>query len=341
MHLAVTINDVAKAAGVSKRTVTRVLNNETYIKDQTRKRVQKVIAELGYVPNSLAQRLAAGHSEIIGVYAYEESFPYERSQFFYPFVEGVEAAAERLAYDVLLFTRGPRGDDRSMFVGNSTRTGLADGLVIIGASVNRDDLRRLAELKRPYVCVGRREGKGHPISWVAADYGSAFYEAARDVIDHGHRRLAYISSLHFEAEIDKFVGYQRALLESGLELFQVDPEEFGVKEHLVPDLLADYLMENEVTAVFLPYTHHFRPLHMALRRRGLAIPQHISFVGFDTDVMVIDDQPINHVAMPKVRMGERAVEELVRVIRGEQSEPEVHCSLPCEYIRGSTVRYRR
>ncbi len=78
MKASVTINDVARAAGVSKRTVTRVLNDEHDVKEKTRRRVRQVITELRYVPNSLAQRLAMGHSEIVGVYAYEESFPRER-----------------------------------------------------------------------------------------------------------------------------------------------------------------------------------------------------------------------------------------------------------------------
>ena len=334
----VTINDVARAAGVSKRTVTRVLNNESDVRDRTRKKVQEVIAQLGYVPNSLAQRLAAGHSEIIGVYAYGESFPFERTQFFYPFVEGVEAAAQRLSYDVLLFTSGRRSEDHSMFDGNSSRTSLADGLVVIGARVNRGDLRRLAELKRPFVCVGRRESKEHAISWVAADYESAFYEATQDIIAHGHKRIAYISPLDFEAELDKFQGYQRALNDARLPLFYFDPMKYNPEQQLDVEALCGFLIANAITALILPYPHHFRPLQSALQKRGLSIPHDISFVGFDDDGLLLDDYPISHVAMPKVGMGERAVDELVRIIRGKNQEPEVHCWLPCQYNRGTTVR---
>ncbi len=161
--------------------------------------------------------------------------------------------------------------------------------------------------------------------------GMQFYE-------HGHRRIAYIGSKTREAEADKFAGYEKALLDAGLELFNVNPEASDVDPDRMPELLADYLVDQRITAFFLPISVHLRPLQLSLRKRGLAIPEDLSFVGFDTAELMIDDRPVNHVAMPKVSMGERAVEQLVKMIRGEQAEEEVQCLLPCEYVRGGTVR---
>ena len=158
-----TVHDVARAADVSARTVSRVINGASCVHPATRERVEKAIRQLSFVPNLAARRLAGGHNNLIAVFSYEQHFPTEQTDFFYPFLEGIQGAAESAGYDILLFT-GNRKHDSIFAERGINRASIADGLITMGTGTNRNDLRKLVAMGYPVVNIGRREIKA-PLDW--------------------------------------------------------------------------------------------------------------------------------------------------------------------------------
>ncbi len=325
----ITINDVARAAGVSKRTVTRVMNDEPGAKAETKEKVLAVIEQLGFTPNVLARRLARGLTGIIGVFAYEEVFPVERKNFFYPFLEGIELQAHRLGYDLLLFTQGPRGEERSMFHGNQNRTQIADGLVILGARVNRDDLGRLQEARTPFVCIGRRTGSQGLVNWVSGDYIAGFCQATRHLMELGHSKIAFFGSVRFVAQIDKRSGYRRAMAEAGLAPLELEDEDIGEVGTLV--------REGRITAIIASEARGIGNIYQDLLEQDLNVPADVSLIGFDKQDTLVNGVQLSYVQMPKEDMAMRAVSLLVDKLGQKEYEDTEQMELPCEFVIGDSL----
>ncbi|GAA2769818.1 hypothetical protein GCM10020219_042040 [Nonomuraea dietziae] len=165
-------------AGVSQTTVSLVLNGraegEVRISPETRDRVLQVIRETGYVADPAARRLVERRNRIYGVFTYEAVFPAESADFYHPFLVGIEECAEEAGCDLLLFTSAKveQGEWRRIFSAES-RIRLADGCVLLGRTIDRDDLSRLLTEGIPFVSVGRRDDAGGPVPYVGADYPPA------------------------------------------------------------------------------------------------------------------------------------------------------------------------
>ena len=169
--------------GVSQATVSVVLNgrsdSEVKIAPETRDRVLRAIAETGYVADPVARRLAARHNRIIGVFTYEPVFPSGNSDFYHPFLVGIEQRAEALGCDLLLLTSAPVLDGRRRIFSHDNRLRLADGCVLLGRSLDRDELAKLVADGLPFVSIGRRDDAGGPVPYVGADYAAAVAELVR------------------------------------------------------------------------------------------------------------------------------------------------------------------
>jgi DNA-binding LacI/PurR family transcriptional regulator len=126
--------DVANAVGVSTAVVSHTLSDRTHgtirVSEATRQRVLRAVRELGYVPNPIARRLARGRTGLIGVFTYEPVFPIDQTNFFHPFLVGIEAEAETQGQDLLLFTKGADKGTRNIYVDGVNRLQLADGAVL-------------------------------------------------------------------------------------------------------------------------------------------------------------------------------------------------------------------
>jgi len=327
----VTIADVAKAAGVSKRTVSRVINGDPLTKTETREKVLAVIEQLGFSPNVLAQRLARGQTGIIGVFAYLDEFPASRENFFYPFLEGIELAAQAKGYDLLLFTQGPQGEECSMFVGNQNRTQIADGLIILGTRVNQGDLARLNALEIPFVCIGRRSAAdGSPVHWVGADYQTAFRESTDQLIGLGHRRLALVGDGYWEANVDKTKGFRDAMDKHGLPAVVVD------EKRPVAEVLEQVVIKQGITALVCIAAGLAARYAQALAAWGLQIPEDISLVGFNEEDVGTAD--FTQVCMPRQAMGRRAVSLLIRKLQNKTGPAEAkQFLLPCDVVTGTST----
>ncbi len=334
-----TINDVAKLAGVSKRTVSRVINDQGAIKVETRNRVLQAVKALDYTPNVLARRLAQGRTEILGVFAYETAFPTEREDFFYPFLEGIETEAQRQQYDLLLLTHTAElqvaGNARSIYPDSRGRLQLADGLILLGSNTNRDDLVKLSQENVLFVTIGRRAAGNLQTSWVSAAYTPIYYDVTSRLIGLGHRRIGMVvSDPTFEADMDKLAGYRRALIDAGIR-----PDSNWVVRCSDAKSIADkFLQQSEpVTAILHSTNTTCVPLYQELKSRNIAVPEDMSLVSFDQSSSQVDGMQLAYIQMPKQEMGRRAVSLLVSQLKQVQQPQVEHILLPCEFVLGQSI----
>ncbi|MDT0157654.1 LacI family DNA-binding transcriptional regulator [Microbacterium sp. ARD32] len=162
--------DVAAVAGVSQSTVSFVLNGNApagvRISEETRTRVLEAIRITGYSANPVAQRLAGGRNQILGVFTYEKTFPRGGRDFYGGFLNGIEHAAEQLGVDMLLFTSARVVDGRRQLTRDGwQRLGLADGCLLLGQREDQSELQHLLDTNYPFVFIGKRVSEGRRLPW--------------------------------------------------------------------------------------------------------------------------------------------------------------------------------
>jgi DNA-binding LacI/PurR family transcriptional regulator len=331
--------DVARHAGVSPAIVSLVLNGKTddkiRISAQTIERVRASMRELGYMPNPMARSLATGHNRILGVFTYEPIFPLHAESFYFPFLVGIEDEVETQDYDLLLFTRSRRDEDRrSVYRDGVNQLLMADGAILFGRDVSGEEVERLRTEGYPFVSIGRVEADG-PVPYVAADYVGATFEVMEYLAGHGHRRIAYLGAPDRAVSYrDRERGFRMAHDELDLEpagdrvRFQ-DPETLS-GEHL------DALLAAGATAIVCENHRLAVALLRVARERGLRVPRDFSFALLGDHHGAIDALAnATTFRIPLYEMGVRAVRMLAAAL--ESAAPPLPVTLPCDFVPGHTV----
>ena len=331
--------DVARHAGVSPAIVSLVLNGKTSdkirISEQTVARVRDAMRELGYMPNPVARSLATGQNRILGVFTYEPVFPLHTENFYFPFLVGIEDEVEAQDYDLLLFTRSRRDQGRrSVYRDGVNQLLMADGAILFGRDVARDEVERLRTEGYPFVSIGRVEAEG-PVPYVAADYAGATFEVLEHLVRHGHRAIAYLGAPDRATSYrDRERGYRMGHEELGLELDEArvryhDPETFAA-DHL------DALLVAGATAIVCESHRLAVALLRLARERGLRVPRDFSFAVLGDHHGAIDALAnATTFRIPLYEMGVRAVRMLTAQLDG--AAPARPVTLPCDFVPGHTV----
>lgn len=329
--------DVARHAGVSQTTVSMVITGSGHanrrVGADVQARVLKAIEEIGYTVNPIAQRLVGGRTSIIGVYTYERVFPSKAGDFYTPFLEGIERAAEHEGVDLLMFTSTPRHTPRSLTAAGVNRLAVADGCIFLGRHSYPEDLSLLLKQDFPFAFVGRRECPDGPIPFAAADYAAGTSEVVDHLIGLGHRRITLLAeSRSHESEQDREAGYLRSMSAEGLIPHVVD---ITTHEHKA---LLEGLVADGVTALVL-MANLARPIHAAARSLGYSIPDDLSIARLGEpnrpEPVEIDWTGFK---VPRIAMGEAALEiVLQRLANPEEQQPPMQVTIPCEFVIGSTT----
>ncbi|XVU21996.1 LacI family DNA-binding transcriptional regulator [Actinoplanes sp. CA-054009] len=314
-----TINDVARAAGVSPSTVSYVLSGRRPISAQTRERVQAAIAELGFHPHAGARALASSKTNVLALVAplrLDVNVPVIMQ-----FATAVVTASRTHNHDVLLLTKdeGTAGLER---VANST---MVDALILM--DVEREDVRlpALRRLKQPSVLIGLpNDPLG--IACVDLDFAAAAGEALRHLAWHGHRRIALVGPSpavyrRGTTYAERFLtGFTEASESLGLRTLAhpCEPDVEGVRACL-DDIDAQL---PGATALVVHNEEALRPLLDLLRARGKRVPEDISIVAIcPRDVAVNMPLPLTSVDIPAHDVGGLAVETAMRLLDGRGIEP--------------------
>lgn len=330
--------DVARLAGVSRSTVSIVLNGSDggriRISPGTRQRVLDSLRKLGYAPNAAAQMLARGRNQLIGVFTYEPYFPYEAEDFYYPFLLGIEREASRQGYNLLLVTRNRIAGRYSIYQDGTNSLSLADGAILLGPHPDRAELCRLAAEGYPFVYIGRREVPGCAIDWVASDYTAASRVATRHLLDLGHRRLALAArDANTEAYVDKRAGCVQAIDGvSDAVLWELSPDGLTT-----PDQLRDELGGHGVTALICADSATLQTVGPFLRALSIRIPEELSLVLLtDGQADLLPGVRLTEVRLNRPIVGETAVRLLIDRLNGTAAGPQ-HARVPCDFVVGDTT----
>lgn len=360
-----TQRDIARLANVSQTTVSLVLNNRSdataRIPAETRDRVLKVIRETGYQADPLARRMLKQRNQILGVFTYESVFPSTSGDFYYPFLAGIEDRAERLGWDLLLFTSAPVADGHRRIFHENNRLRIADGCLLLGREVPSDELARLIAEDYPFVSVGRRDDAGAPVPCVGADYTTATHTVVTRAISLGHRHVAYAGPAAGptpipESSADRLRGFHQAAGPKALVLPTGQPASPGSPASTRAGLgspstspapqargtdswagdLLEVLLDRKITAVFVEERADAVALLGAATARGIDVPGDLSVVALgDSTRPVASDVNFSGFHVPRRAMGVRAVELLEAILSGTATSQQI--LLPCELTEGTTL----
>ena len=311
----VTIQDIARQAGVSKATVSRVLNGTTPVHEDKREAVREAIDRLGFRPNAVARSLAKGRSLTIGVLTQKIGAP-----FYDAIAQGVILGLGETGYSPI-FVDGQWRTDLEVQAIQALVGRRVDGLVLIGGGIPGAQLTELSG-DLPTVVVGRNlTDEQHDC--IFTDNVEGGYLATQHLIEYGHRDIAIIRGIAEHADaVDRFDGYRRALAEENIELnpaLVIDGDfsaESGVAA--IDALLA---REQEFTAVFAANDTTAFGARLALHRAGLRVPEDVSLVGFDDQAeAAFMVPPLTTIRQPAREMGAEASRALLSLIDGESFE---------------------
>jgi LacI family transcriptional regulator len=323
----VTVVDVARAAGVSYATVSRVINGKDHVKPEKRTRVLQAMDELGYVANRQARRLAGGRSKIIGLLV-----PGLDTAYIGEVARGIDQEVQAVEYDLMLYTTHLHHAKESAFVTMLSR-GLADGLLLILPRRPGSYLPSLRQRQVPYVLIDHHGGDRQGPSVGATNWQGA-YDATQYLIGLGHCRIGFITgTLDLACATDRLGGYRAAHRDAGLP---PAPELVCEGDFLQPagyrgaHRLLD--LPERPTAIFASNDVMAFGAMEAARERGLRIPQDISIVGFD-DIPQTEHvhPPLTTVRQPLEEMGRAATRMLIQRIDQPERTPE-RIELPTKLI---------
>ena len=336
MDKTVTLEDIARQAGVSPSTVSRVLNGSKRVAEDKRALVLAAIEQHQYRPNPVARGLVRGRTMMVGVLAQDIASP-----FFAMMVSGIEKRLARTAYRPILTITHWYTEDRQDEAGllQLLLERRIDGLIVLAGRISDAELCAVAA-RLPTVVVARRV-EGLEAQCLYVDNEAGGYRATRYLIGLGHRRIAHVTGTpeHPDA-IDRLAGYRRALEEAGLSVDErlIVEGQFTEESGLagVEELLA---RGERFTAIFAANDQSAYGAMLGLFNHDYRIPTDVSLVGFDDQPLSSYTlPPLTTVHHPTVKLGEAAVEGLLRMLDGE--EPALPPFATDLIIRKSATRAR-
>lgn len=332
--------EIARIAGVSQATVSLVVNGSgAQVSPDKRARVLAAIEEFGYSVNPMARGLRGKGNRILGLYTFESVFPVSERDFYYPFMLGVEAEAALLGYDMLLFTSAGVSGERSVYAGGSNRLLKADGCVLLGRHLAREDLARLTREDFPFVFIGRRETDGVELSYVGADYAEATSAMVQRLAAMGHRRIMLLKQAHGdEPGADRQAGHRAGLAAAGLAFDSELVQEIEGPEGIDAARLRGWI-DAGVTSILLEPSESDGAgpaLELAAAEAGIRIPADCSVAYLGQAPSPSASRIWNSFALPRTEMGREAVRMLVRVLEDPGTGPQQKL-LPCQPVDGNSI----
>ena len=303
-----TIYEVSKLAGVSLATVSRVTNKNTRVSDKTREKVELAMAELGYRPNSIAQSLASSRTNSVGIMVSELN-----GSFFGQMMAGIEEEL-RAAGKHVIITTGHSEEDKEKDGIEFLLSRNCDALIVHVEALSDQYLQELNKGETPVYYMSRSiEGLQENCISLNNDLGG--YLAAKAVIEHGHKEIAYISGPQFKPDSqDRLTGHKRAFEENNIAFnpnlfFEGDFKETGGRDGI------KYLLNSKVafTALVCANDEMASGAMTYAREHGINLPEDLSIIGFDNIVFSRHIHPkLTTIDNPVLEMGHMAAKLVLK-----------------------------
>lgn len=328
-----TIQDVAKMAGVSVATVSRVLNNSSSVTEETRHHVQEAIQKLNYQPNLLGRNLRRLETRMILVL-----LPTISNTFYSKIVKGMEGVGHKNDYNIMICDTGSNAERERTYL-NLLKNKLVDGVIFMAPELSKEELSGIGKHFPVVQCCEYREGA--EVSHISINNFDAAYQAVRHLIHIGHQKIGMISGdNHFISTFQREEGYKKALEDAGLSFnpSHIIKGEYGFKSGLraAQQFLA---MDEKPTAIFAASDMMAIGAIKAIKQKGFSVPKDMAVIGFDNiSFSTMVEPQLTTVAQPQYDIGCMAMELLLKRIKGELDKPQYIYVEHELIIRESTFR---
>lgn len=307
-----TIKDVARKAGVSISTVSRVINDSKPVTNEVKQRVLDVIKETGYVPNPLARSLVTKKSQLIGVIV-----PEVTDTFSAEVLNGIEEISKMYDYDILLANAYSEKDLEIKSI-NLLRAKQVEGIVMISWDIDKDVVDLLKDSGIPAVHISKTT-RDYDIYNVSINNRSAVMDMTNFLLDRGHKRVALLNTTHQTNLADERIrGYKDAVVSKGLSLdesiiMSCGPT-FDNGYKAVKELLTS---KRDVDAIFATSDEVAIGAINACFDLGYNVPEDISVAGFyDIEFSKMCRPRLTSVKQPLYDMGAVAIRMIIKMIKG-------------------------
>ena len=319
------LEDIARQAGVSRSTVSRVINGERYVSAETRHKVMRIIEAEGFTPNPAARALVTQRTSVIGVvipHPLQDVFSADDPHYFSTIIQGISDQTQQRDYATLLWL-GNSNEEASRFYRRVLQYRMMDGLVII-ASIDGEEMlvENLLENNIPFVMIGRPLHVPTAINYVSIDNVNAAQQAIKHLFSQGKTRIATITGDIENADgLDRLQGYRHALQNLGLP----------VNENLIAKgrfsrewgyRCMKQLLTQDVDAVFAANDSIALGALEAIAEAGLSVPEDIAVVGFDDLPLAGQTSPgLTTIRQPIYDKAARASELLLDLLEDKTPSP--------------------
>ncbi|PWK16320.1 LacI family DNA-binding transcriptional regulator [Tumebacillus permanentifrigoris] len=331
-----TIKDVAKAAGVSITTVSRVLNQYSDVNPKTRAKVLKVVEQLGYKPNSVARSLVMNRTNTVGLVVSDLSRSRNGHHFMFEVLCGINDRVQELGYDLVLFSTSTTAQKKTPYM-DFVRQRRVDGVLMMGIRLDDPYTHEVVAASVPSVLIDVPL-TSQTCSYVSTDNIAGARMAIEHLLELGHSRIGFVNG-HAQAAVsqERLQGYRMALEAGGIAYdpqlvyygnFEQEDGAIGTAElrSRFDDLTAVFFASDLMALGALKYVQNL----------GLRVPENLSIVGFDDIELAALMQPmITTVRQKRYEMGRSAAESLIRIL--EQQEQGRGIILPPELVVRETT----
>ncbi|KGA98866.1 LacI family transcriptional regulator [Alkalihalobacillus alcalophilus ATCC 27647 = CGMCC 1.3604] len=335
-----TRKDVAKQAGVSEATVSRVFNNVPPIREETKQKVLEAAKQLNYHPNALAQNFAKGKSQNIGVIVpYLPKVRLLSTYYFSEILSGIGVKLGEMNYRLLLLFQSPHKprDYVHLF-----QTQKVDGCIILGSQDFLDEkaaLERLHQLALPY-CLVNQTYTDYPFHSIDAMHYKGSYEAVSLLLQKGLTQIAFLNGpANYSNSLDRLAGYRDALQDNNIKLNEqwIFQGNYSRKSgYQAAANIGSHL--SEIEAIFASNDRMAVGLMQGLREQGYQAGQDYALIGYDdSDIVSMLTPQLASVNVPLFEMGQLAAEKVLSMIT-EGIKEQVQIKLPVTVMERESIQ---
>ena len=326
------IKDIAKLAGVSHTTVSRVINNSSSVRTATRRKVMRFIEEGGYTPNLAAKGLISGKTYTIGLLVMYDINQFPSDYLLPSLLEGMTPLLNQNGYSLTLLFDNSEGQKNSIAVSSINKNRM-DALLMLTIENSGELCEKAMQIDLPKIFLNMKPENAKSNFVIADEYGGAF-KAVEHLINEGHTKIGFIGGTpNVTSSIDRKCGYIVALERNGIE-YSPQYESIGFFNIKTGYEAMNELLDRNLgmTAVFSANDLMALGAIKAIKERGMNVPDDIAIVGFDNQEFAEYVEPsLTTVKKPRTLMGRLAAEKIIDIINGVEINPE-GIVLPTELI---------
>ncbi|ADL08468.1 LacI family DNA-binding transcriptional regulator [Thermosediminibacter oceani] len=334
-----TIKDIALLAGVSVTTVSRALNGYSDVSEATRQKIKKIAEELNYTPNSIARGLVMKKTNTVGLVVSEIIKPGVYHPFFLEVLSGIKAALHKSGYDIILFTVDPESQGKTSYE-RLCKERKVDGTIVQGLKLSDPYIEQIKSTDIPTVLIDIPI-LTERVGYVSSDNVKGAFDAVNYLVQIGHSEIGFING-HKDAavSIERLEGYRKALEHHGIPYDERYVAYGDYTQQSGAEAFKELLREiPQITAVFCASDLMAVGALKAAGEMGKKVPGEISIVGFDDiELATIITPNLTTIRQEKYRIGYKAAELLLSIIRGEKPR---HVVVPHRLVVRQSTRALR